>query len=198
MLGTFFPQGLVEDLLNGGWIMLVLLCTAGGMWFSIGYRLRLLTRARVRDFQADLCRQPHSAGQRALFQRSVFGLKRGKALINASIATAPLLGLLGTVIGMMDTFAAIAAPAGEVASIGTAGAVGGAGASDLAAGISKALLTTQLGLIVAAPGLILGRILDRKEWQLTAELERCMLMANRLDHGRKTQSKDDSHQKHRQ
>jgi biopolymer transport protein ExbB len=60
----------------------------------------------------------------------------------AVVATlAPLLGLLGTVIGMIESF--------EVVAI--AGSLGDA--SLLASGISKALVTTALGLIVAVPAL---------------------------------------------
>jgi biopolymer transport protein ExbB len=57
----------------------------------------------------------------------------------ALVAAAPLLGLLGTVIGMMDTFHATA----------TASATD---ASALASGIGKALITTQAGLATAIPG----------------------------------------------
>ena len=57
----------------------------------------------------------------------------------ALVAAAPLLGLLGTVIGMMDTFHAAA----------NANATD---ASALADGIGKALVTTQAGLVAAIPG----------------------------------------------
>ena len=57
----------------------------------------------------------------------------------ALVAAAPLLGLLGTVIGMMDTFHAAANAAATDASI-------------LASGIGKALITTQAGLAAAIPG----------------------------------------------
>ena len=57
----------------------------------------------------------------------------------ALVAAAPLLGLLGTVIGMMDTFHATATAAATDASA-------------LADGIGKALVTTQAGLAAAIPG----------------------------------------------
>ena len=57
----------------------------------------------------------------------------------ALVAAAPLLGLLGTVIGMMDTFHATANAAVTDASA-------------LASGIGKALVTTQAGLAAAIPG----------------------------------------------
>ncbi|MBP5671813.1 MAG: MotA/TolQ/ExbB proton channel family protein [Victivallales bacterium] len=53
----------------------------------------------------------------------------------AFVAAAPLLGLLGTVIGMMDTFHAAATDTAALAS-----------------GIGKALVTTQAGLATAIPG----------------------------------------------
>ena len=57
----------------------------------------------------------------------------------ALVAAAPLLGLLGTVIGMMDTFHAAANASATDASA-------------LASGIGKALVTTQAGLAAAIPG----------------------------------------------
>lgn len=65
-------------------------------------------------------------------QRDVFILK-------ALTAAAPLLGLLGTVTGMLDTFMAV-------------GRHGAEGAPLVARGISAALITTQFGLLAALPG----------------------------------------------
>ncbi len=62
---------------------------------------------------------------------------------------APLLGLLGTVGGMIATFAVIS-------QFGTGNA------KALASGISEALITTQTGLIVAVPGMFLANYLHRK------------------------------------
>ena len=41
----------------------------------------------------------------------------------------------------------------------------------ISGGISKALFTTELGLIVAVPGLIIGRMLDRKQQQFALEFD---------------------------
>jgi len=66
-------------------------------------------------------------------------------------AVAPLLGLLGTVLGMIETF--------QVISF-----FGTGNARALAGGISVALVTTQTGLLVAIPGLVFGgRLRDRAE-----------------------------------
>ena len=45
-----------------------------------------------------------------------------------------------------------------------------AGDSTMAGGISKALISTQMGLLVAIPGLVMGRFLDRKEEVLRHKL----------------------------
>ena len=68
---------------------------------------------------------------------------QGKRLIIATLITAaPLLGLLGTVSGMISTFHTMATQ-GEQRSI-----------EGLATGISEALTATQAGLVVAVPGVL--------------------------------------------
>lgn len=57
------------------------------------------------------------------------------------IGALPLLGLLGTIIGLLDCFASMARD--------------GADATQLSGGIGDALLTTQLGLVCAVPGWLL-------------------------------------------
>jgi biopolymer transport protein ExbB len=60
------------------------------------------------------------------------------------VAALPLLGLLGTITGLLDTFAALSEGAVDPSTL-------------LSSGIADALLTTQLGLITAIPGwLLLG------------------------------------------
>ncbi len=73
-------------------------------------------------------------------------------------AVAPLLGLLGTVFGMIDIFAVI-----MDAGTGNAGV--------LAGGISKALITTAAGLSVAIPSLMLYRFFDSKVGKLAIDME---------------------------
>jgi biopolymer transport protein ExbB len=63
-------------------------------------------------------------------------------ILNAIVQTAPLLGLLGTVTGMIKAFMQVQAMGGQV------------NASDLAGGIWEALITTAGGLFVAIPALI--------------------------------------------
>lgn len=65
-------------------------------------------------------------------------LKRFNVLFETIIALAPLLGLLGTVLGLITSFASL-----------TLGDVGGSKTSGVTAGISEALVSTAAGLIVA-------------------------------------------------
>ncbi|WP_457747208.1 MotA/TolQ/ExbB proton channel family protein [Sulfurimonas sp.] len=80
-------------------------------------------------------------------------------LVKTIVMLAPLIGLLGTVMGMIETFDAL-----QSSSMFSQG-------DSIAGGISKALFTTELGLVVAVPGLIIGKILDKKEEQFTLEFE---------------------------
>jgi biopolymer transport protein ExbB len=83
----------------------------------------------------------------------------------ATIASAaPLLGLLGTVIGMIEIF-------GSQAGAASSGGVGG-NPAQLAQGISIALYNTAFGLIVAIPSLIFWRYFRARvdEYLLTLEL----------------------------
>jgi biopolymer transport protein ExbB len=73
-----------------------------------------------------------------------------------AVGTAPLLGLLGTVTGMLATFSALALGAGSDKTMEL-----------IAGGISEALITTETGLVIALPGLFfqyhLARERDRYE-----------------------------------
>lgn len=70
-------------------------------------------------------------------------------LIGVLAAMAPLLGLLGTVTGMITTF--------DVLSIYGTGNI-----RAVAGGISEALITTQTGLMIAIPGMCMKGILERR------------------------------------
>ncbi|KXJ59353.1 MAG: biopolymer transporter [Alteromonas sp. Nap_26] len=91
-------------------------------------------------------------------QQDKIKLEKYNGTIAVTAAVAPLLGLLGTVSGMIETFRMMTA----------------FGASDpevISGGIAKALVTTELGLVVAIPALILNAVLSRKSRQYYDELE---------------------------
>jgi biopolymer transport protein ExbB len=90
----------------------------------------------------------------------VHELERYLPLLSTIAAVSPLLGLLGTVTGMIEVFSAISA----------GGAVGDASA--LAGGISKALITTVGGLWVAIPCLVAYRYLRDRVDGLVVAMEK--------------------------
>ncbi|MEN8792098.1 MAG: MotA/TolQ/ExbB proton channel family protein [Lentimonas sp.] len=85
-------------------------------------------------------------------------LERFLAFIALTAAAAPLLGLLGTVTGMIKTFNLITI-------------FGTGDAKSLSSGISEALVTTELGLVVAIPALIAHGLLSRVTRQKLGDME---------------------------
>jgi len=88
----------------------------------------------------------------------VHELERYLSALGTIAAITPLLGLLGTVIGMIKVFTAIMLE-------------GSGNAAVLAGGISEALITTAAGLFVAIPTLIFHRYFHRKVDSLVLEME---------------------------
>ena len=85
-------------------------------------------------------------------------LERGLAVLAIFGAVAPLLGLLGTVTGMIDTFRIIT--------------LFGTGDPKLmSGGISEALVTTELGLAVAIPTMLLHTFLSRRVNTIVGDME---------------------------
>ena len=89
-------------------------------------------------------------------------LDRFSTIILVFAAIAPLLGLLGTVTGMISTFDIIT-------EFGTGDP------KLLSGGISEALVTTELGLIVAIPTLLLGHLLSAWSKKIKESVESAAL-----------------------
>ena len=85
-------------------------------------------------------------------------IEKGLSAIAVTASVAPLLGLLGTVSGMIQTFKLM-----TLFGSGDANAVSG--------GISESLVTTELGLIVAIPALVAHALMSRKCQHYMSELE---------------------------
>ncbi|HDS16652.1 MAG TPA: MotA/TolQ/ExbB proton channel family protein [Proteobacteria bacterium] len=95
------------------------------------------------------------------------GIDRHIAGIGVLAAVSPLLGLLGTVTGMITTFDVIAL-------------FGTGNARALAGGISEALITTQSGLLVAIPGIFAAALLALKARRLRQRLQESIITLKRL------------------
>lgn len=85
-----------------------------------------------------------TAGDKEFFQ-----MRRGDKLLESVVGLAPLLGLLGTVTGLIMTFS----------NLNIGGAGGAADTSKAAAGIGEALTTTAAGMLVAILALFIFRVL---------------------------------------
>jgi biopolymer transport protein ExbB/biopolymer transport protein TolQ len=80
-------------------------------------------------------------------QRELQGMKRGLNLLATVGSTAPFVGLLGTVMGIVNSFQLMAA-------------AGSGGLGTVSAGIAEALVTTAFGLLVAIPAVMLYNYLQ--------------------------------------
>lgn len=85
-------------------------------------------------------------------------LQRGLPALSTVVSAAPLLGLLGTVLGMIKVFE----------SVSLTGAVRG---EQLSAGIATALITTATGLVIAIPALFLHSYLESRADELLHAIE---------------------------
>ena len=171
----------------GGFVMLPLVALAILLWYALAYRWmnirraratprRLLQKAkknrlktntitaRAMSLALDEAQRAHSARQlrshlNEHFNEIKANINHYKTLVRSLVAVAPLLGLLGTVDGMIETFSAL----GDMALFSQTGGIAG--------GISRALFTTQMGLAISIPGLLLGRMIERRQMNIDRELD---------------------------
>ena len=173
--------------LSGGWLMIPLFALAVLLYASafqlVFYVRRINLDGGKATFWWDWVRKPELAEGRVAeiieyTQSDVSSAKqvrnrfdeirialvdlidRRTKFVGTLVAAAPLLGLLGTVMGMLQTFFGISTSGGSE----TAGVV--------AAGISEALVTTQTGLTLALPGLFIVMMIQRQRHHLEAKLAR--------------------------
>ena len=171
----------------GGFVMLPLIVAAVMLWYSLIYRFITIKssskgpRGLIALAQNNTIK-PNSVTERATkiavelseitsspsqlksllnerFSEIRTEINQYKSLVRSLVAVAPLLGLLGTVDGMIETFASL----GDMALFTNSGGIAG--------GISRALFTTQMGLAISIPGLLLGRIIEKRQKNINRELD---------------------------
>ena len=170
----------------GGYVMPPLVIATIIMWYAIGYRYAAMRRGSKRGARnlidrAKRGKMPKNEGvmPRALrkgirlqqqqmpylrrfldeaFAEEEAELRRYQILVTTIVLVSPLLGLLGTVVGMIETFDSL----GDLSLFSQSGGIAG--------GISQALFTTQMGLAVSIPGMIVNGMLHRKQRELLHEL----------------------------
>jgi len=149
-------NGIWSWLAGGGYTMVALGAVSTVLCFLILERL-LATGSRLRALRSGA-----APGGGASDPAAWAGLRR-MGLIRACIVVAPLLGLLGTVTGIIETFQSI---------------LQGGYVTEMSRGIYKALRTTQYGLAIAASGLLAEQLLLRRLEKL-ASLRRAARLAGR-------------------
>ncbi len=153
-----------ESVLPGGLVRSLRVAARGGSLGDVdlkgGHRHSPLGQiVAVGLTQKDLGREVIREAIEDTGRRVAHDLERFLDVLGTIAAITPLLGLLGTVVGMIEVFDVI-----------TTEGTGDTGL--LAAGISTALITTAAGLTVAIPSLLLHRLLTRKVDSLVLDIER--------------------------
>ncbi len=152
------PVAVVRDFIDSGGTVLVLILIATLiMWTLIFERLwyyRFGHRKLVRDVLDQWSARDDRASwyghqvRRMLASQVQVGLDHSLLLIKTVVALCPLLGLLGTVTGMIEVFDVMA-----IAGSGNPRA--------MAAGVSKATIPTMAGMVAALSGLLVSLQLER-------------------------------------
>jgi biopolymer transport protein ExbB len=167
--------------LAGGWAMIALVVNAMilfgvgfNLWIKFKFRAKSVSEKKWRRWIAEPDQRKGNVGRLLDFVMDADSLKdmtvrfaeleatelspfdRDLKFMKRAVSTAPLLGLLGTVTGMLTTFSALADGSGGDKTMDM-----------IAGGISEALITTETGLIIALPGLFfqfhLKRLRDHYE-----------------------------------
>lgn len=180
-------QQALEIWISGGWAMIAIAATAlvmFGLGAHISLRLSATGFARVSERRwrrwinhpeerrgpvgelLDFVTGGSSLEDVALFfeelrATEIAPFERDLRVMRTCVSAAPLLGLLGTVTGMLATFGALAGGSGGEKTMGL-----------IAEGISVALVTTETGLVIALPGLFFQYHLARKLERYKAFLAR--------------------------
>jgi len=178
-----FFQLTFEYLEDGGLVSYPLVAIFLVITYSIGYRLAILFKGRKIHIRETFKNKKLAKGTiqfeymkdldrfTILNREEIEGclewikidyyqkIHRYSSVLNTAVLLAPLLGLLGTVIGMIETFSSLS----NTDLFSSSGGIAG--------GISQALVTTQFGLIVAIPGVFLSRYLKKIEKKTCVDLE---------------------------
>ena len=163
----FFPDSLNGFLDRGGPVLFVIMAAAFVMWALIIERFFYfrLSHSEIAREALDKWNQrtDHSSTYAHWVKEKLVSEVRQKAqqnvaILRAVVALAPLLGLLGTVTGMVWVFDLMAI-------------TGSSDAKAMSAGVSRATIPTMAGMVVSLSGLLATMDLDRKVRREVAKVE---------------------------
>mgnify|MGYP002777297878 CR=1 FL=1 len=172
-----FLEGAIEIWLNGGWAMIpiavigmVMFGMSAHVWLELSSKghtgvpertwRRWIDRPKERTGTIGALLDRVEGGRNLQEASELFAqvraaesapIERDLLVLKICASAAPLVGLLGTVTGMLTTFSALATGSGGEKTMGL-----------IAAGISEALITTETGLVMAIPGVFLHYLLSRR------------------------------------
>lgn len=188
--------GVFDFLDKGGWVAYVLAVLSLILWYALGFRYFILKSQYLKKNPKALLKTKNPStddvlgsvvvelqsiikanlkdAESAIKELSVrfsMELNIHRQTIKSIVIVAPLLGLLGTVIGMIETFSSLQ----DSSLFSQSGGIAG--------GISQALITTQMGLVVAIPGLLVGRKLDKQQDEIENYVDqvKSLLVTERLE-----------------
>jgi biopolymer transport protein ExbB len=143
LLDRFPEAGHVTDFLSQGGPVMIPILVLSVVLYSRCCKFLLDLRRSHRELDAMLlAADPGLPAVRQMRTDARNAFRQQRIALGALVAAAPLLGLLGTVSGMVETFQGLAAQAN------------GKSMSSLARGISQVLVATESGLAVAIPALL--------------------------------------------
>ncbi len=157
---------------RGGDVLYVLMAVTFVMWVMIVERLWYFRANFNKDKQNILIIWENRKERKswyahkirtALISKATLKVSQGIPTIKTLVALCPLIGLLGTVTGMIEVF--------EVMAI-----LGSGNARAMAAGVSKATLPTMAGMVAALSGVFISTYLERKVNRETDTLQDSLVM----------------------
>lgn len=143
---------------TGGQVLLIIGCLIFVLWILILERViyvflghKEYKRKTIQNWSARSDKSSWNAAQirQAMISRVSLKLKFSLPIIQALVALCPLLGLMGTVTGMIQVFDVMAVS-------------GGGNARSMAAGVSQATIPTMAGMVGALSGVFASTWLSRK------------------------------------
>lgn len=188
-------------IMSGGWVMIPLFCL-GIISFFLAARLMVFfmrtnyktSAATCEEWVRDTSKAEGNVGEIIRYSQEGVGdiddiqsrfseirvaevprLEQNITLLTILVNAAPLLGLLGTVLGMLTTFYGISLGGSESTT------------NIVADGIHEALITTQMGLCLAIPGYIIVYFLKQKVIDYEAFLVRLESITMQLYRNRASQ-----------
>ncbi|GAB1266382.1 MotA/TolQ/ExbB proton channel family protein [Aurantivibrio infirmus] len=178
-ISAFHPLLLFKEiehfLEQGGAVLIVIMMTTFLLWLLIIERHFYLWQRQKRVSGKIVSIWKNRSDKHSWFAHQIrtrlLSIAKGKAeqnlsTIKAVVAIAPLLGLLGTVTGMIDVFDVMAF-------------TGSSNSRAMAAGVSKATIPTMAGMVVSLSGLLFSVSLQRRAQRNIAELENKLVLEDK-------------------